>query len=306
MGKPTAKEMIERASVSSAIVDRMQTYRQCDVTVRADYADLASQVLFELGSTGTEVEEQGQAVTFRAYFPEPASEFLAQRIEEELRELGCPQPTIVTRTLAAENWAETWRDWFTPVAAGQRLWVQPPWTTHAPPGRLKIVIEPGMAFGTGHHASTLGCLELLEVVLERCPVRTALDLGTGSGILAIALAKLGAAQVYAVDIDRTALHVARENVFGNQVADVVSVGEDWALPGVVYDCIVANLYRNALVELAAPITTHLAAGGSFVCAGFLRPDEAEIVSTYTLRGVSLEQRWERDGWVALLFHNPVR
>lgn len=281
----------------------MQAWVEVEVAVSPDLADPLSSLLFEWGSTGTEIEESNDEVVLRAYFPAESTQAanLRDAVVRYLRAVGMANPRICVRTLGNQNWEDCWKRWFTPVAVGQRLWIKPPWITETLTGRTSVVIEPGMAFGTGHHPSTIGCLELLEGVVGKIPVRRALDLGTGSGILAIALAKLGVPLVHAVDIDPHAAAIARRNCVQNGVADKVRVATDWPSDELMYDCIVANLYRNALLELAPKIVSHLDEPAAFICAGFLAPDETFICSAYESLGCTLEERWEREDWVTLSF-----
>jgi hypothetical protein len=123
--------------------------------------------------------------------------------------------------LVDENWADAWRVHFKPRAVGRRLLIAPPWDLPAPNGRIVIEIEPGRAFGTGHHGTTAGCLEALEAAIERDPPSRMLDVGTGSGILAIAAARLGVASVLAVDDDPDAVACAMANAARNHVSDRV-------------------------------------------------------------------------------------
>ncbi|GIW45504.1 MAG: 50S ribosomal protein L11 methyltransferase [Candidatus Binatia bacterium] len=279
----------------------MRSWIELEVNVEARWADAVSSFLFDLGTTGTEVEDPGQVVIIRAYF-EPSGELdLGDVVERYLRALGSRKHRVLERRLEHAPWEESWKEWFTPLAAGKRLWVHPPWSSDVPPGRIAIVIEPGMAFGTGHHASTLGCLELIEANLAGQIVERALDLGTGSGILAIAMAKLGVPHIDAVDIDPTALAVARENARRNQVTPLVHFHDRWPEDHARYDLIAANLYRKVLEDLAAQIVAALKPGGVFICAGLLTSDEAAVGALYGHLGLVLHNRWEQSDWIALSY-----
>ncbi len=281
----------------------MRRWLELEASISCDLADPLSCFLFDLGSSGVEMEEAGRSVTLRAYFPEGAvgRQHLVKAVQRYLRSLGPGNDGVTVRYLREQNWEQSWKDWFTPLAAGERLWIKPPWVTETPAGRIPLVIDPGMAFGTGHHPSTLGCLELIERAIAEAPIEKALDLGTGSGILAIALAKLGARVVYAVDIDRDALATARVNAARNGVAELIEVQDTWGAAGSAYHCIVANLYSSALQEFAPQICSHLDPLGSFICAGFIAADELSICNIYARLGLFLRQRWERENWVALWF-----
>src|SRR5262249_6957713 len=151
---------------------------------------------------------------------------LAARVRtytEGLRALGLAAPDAPTvRPLADADWGEAWKAHFRPLPVGTRWLIVPPWESAAlEPGRLTLVIEPARAFGTGHHGTTAGCLVQLEEIVERDAPTSAIDLGTGSGILAIAAARAGVARVLAVDEDPDAVAAARANAARNGVADRV-------------------------------------------------------------------------------------
>jgi len=188
-------------------------YWELTVGAPADLSEGLTNLVWELGALGVVEEEQpGRAPRLRAFFPETArASVLEQSVRDYLdglRELGfapARDSDVSVVALADENWHEAWRVHFTPQRVGRRLVIAPPWETPAAGSRLVITIEPGRAFGTGHHGSTLGCLEAVEAAVEAEGPRRMIDLGTGSGILAIAAARLGVDGVLAVDDDRTFL-----------------------------------------------------------------------------------------------------
>src|SRR4030095_176962 len=195
------------------------------VGASADLSEGLTNLVWELGALGVVEEEQpGLGARLPAFFP---GTFLAGTLEanvraylDGLRELGFEPPTDVSVVpLADENWANAWRAHFTPRLVGRRLLILPPWETPAQNGRMVITIDPGRAFGTGHHGSTLGCLEALEAVIERDGPSRMIDLGTGSGILAIAAARLGVRAVLAVDDDPDAVAASVANVARTHAAD---------------------------------------------------------------------------------------
>src|SRR4030095_12133047 len=168
------------------------------VGVSADLSEGLTNLAWELGALGVVEEEQpGLGARLRAFFP---GTVLAGTLEGRVRacldglgELGFETPTDVrVMPLADENWADAWRAHFTPRLVGRRLLILPPWETPAQNGRMVITIDPGRAFGTGHHGSTLGCLEALESAIERDGPSRMIDLGTGSGLLCLAGARVRA------------------------------------------------------------------------------------------------------------------
>jgi len=189
------------------------------------------------------------------------------------------------------------------VRVGERLLVAPPWDVPPADGREVLVIEPGMAFGTGQHATTRGCLEAIECAVAAGPVRSALDVGTGSGILALALARLGVARVVAVDTDAAVLPLARANLVRNGADDVVLVGGPVTALRGVFDLVLANLLAEALVAEASRLVHTVAPGGRLVLSGILADQVDAVCGAYPGWRVSAthaEDAWrtltlERDG-----------
>jgi ribosomal protein L11 methyltransferase len=246
-------------------------------------AEAVGAILADLRSGGL-VEDRlsPSRVRLRCYLPPSRSlsvtlAALRARVRSLARFGVDPRPGRVThRRLAARRWATAWRTWAHPVRVG-RLLVTPSWIRRpAEAGRTVITVDPGMAFGTGLHASTRLCLRALLRRLRprqgRAPSRV-IDVGTGSGILAIAACRLGAARVWAVDNDPVAVAVARANVRQNGVAGRVRVRQGTGLtrvPGRA-DLIVANLIAEAVIGLLPRVRRHLTPGGVFIGSGIVAP-----------------------------------
>jgi len=176
--------------------------------------------------------------------------------------------------LAGDDWANAWKDHFSAFPVGGRLWVRPSWAPAGPPsGRVEVVLDPGMAFGTGYHPTTRLCLGWLEGRLGPEGPPAVLDYGCGSGILAIAAAKLGAPRVLAVDNDPAALEATRTNAAANGVGERIEVRASGGAPGdgAPFPCVVANILSRTLMELAGELTEATAVGGELVLAGLLGP-----------------------------------
>ncbi|MGB8818025.1 MAG: 50S ribosomal protein L11 methyltransferase [Rhizobiaceae bacterium] len=212
--------------------------------------------------------------------------------------------------LAQEDFPET--DWVThslgvlaPVEAG-RFIVHGSHDRHAPKaGQIAIEIEAGLAFGTGHHGTTAGCLEMItEVVRNRSP-RNALDLGTGSGVLAIAIAHLAKIPVLATDIDPVATRVADENVRLNQAAAWVRCQTATGFHraeirnAAPYDLIVANILANPLMKLAPQMAQHLSRGGDIILSGILASQRDKVLAAYRTQALYHRKTLWRNGWVTL-------
>lgn len=188
------------------------------------------------------------------------------------------RPTVQIRLLDEEEWADAWKKEYCPVEIGNQFVIVPRWDDVADhPTRVKIVLEPGMAFGTGTHETTQLCLEALERVDGYG--REVLDVGCGTAILSIAAAKMGARQTTAIDIDPVAIHVARDNLVQNGVGQVRLIEGDLvsALPkSEQFDVIFANILRDIVISLAPDAHRLLRPGGVFVCSGFVQ-DHLDLV-----------------------------
>lgn len=215
----------------------------------------------------------------------------------------CEAP-LELREISDRDWvAETQRQ-FTPFAIDGRLWVGPHWAR--PPSGfdhhgIVMRLDPGMAFGTGSHATTQLCLEQLVALFDARPgCRRVLDMGCGSGILAIAAAKLGATDVHAIDIDPIAVATTRENAAANQVTIHAACAE--ALPMQAFDLVLANILCQPLKVLAPMLTGLTRAGGSLLLSGILARQADEILEVYRPLGQHLGPMTvlqERDGWVCI-------
>ncbi|MEQ9520261.1 MAG: 50S ribosomal protein L11 methyltransferase [Parvibaculum sp.] len=176
-----------------------------------------------------------------------------------------------------------------------------------PRGRIPLLVDAGEAFGTGHHGTTLGCLKMIEKVTKIRTPENALDLGCGTGVLAIALAKLTKRTVTASDIDPIATRVTRENARRNQVHPLIkafaATGFDHPhLTGAApYDLIIANILAKPLVKLAPTIEKNLVSGGTLVLSGILHDQEKMIISAYTTLGLKFVERLRINEWVTLRF-----
>ncbi len=202
--------------------------------------------------------------------------------------------------IADRAWERVWLDEFKPTRFGRRLWVCPRGQRPAPAetGSDTVIVEldPGLAFGTGHHATTALCLELLDSA--DLAGKTVLDYGCGSGILAIAALRLGAARAVAVDHDPQALEATRSNALDNGVADRLQVLAPEDLPAMRADVLLANILSRTLVDLAPRLTGLLAPGGTLALSGILHDQADEVAAAYT-QGFDLEPPREREDWTLI-------
>ncbi|QNU61618.1 50S ribosomal protein L11 methyltransferase [Vreelandella titanicae] len=232
-------------------------------------------------------------------------ESMLERIEAAWSEQipGEPCPTIEYELLADRDWEREWMDDFTPLRMGQRLWIVPSW--HEPPeaDAVNLILDPGLAFGTGTHPTTALCLEWLDelAVTGHLAQQTVLDVGCGSGILAIAALKLGASHADATDIDPQALQASRDNAERNGIAesDLNLYYPEQLSDGGDYPIVTANILAGPLVELAPMIAGHVAPGGRIALSGVLANQANEVYEAYAAQGIAMDEPVIREGWVRL-------
>ncbi|MCC6302299.1 MAG: 50S ribosomal protein L11 methyltransferase [Gammaproteobacteria bacterium] len=215
------------------------------------------------------------------------------------RALDLPEPPACRlRRLQERDWVRVWMDRFRPMRFGARLWICPSGQSPADagPDAVVVTLDPGLAFGTGTHETTALCLEWLDGHLQ--PGWEVIDYGCGSGILAVAAARLGAGHVHAVDIDPQALYATEENARKNRVAAGIATGDPAALPADPVDCIVANILAGPLIALAPRFAALLRTGGRLVLSGILHDQAAEVGAAYTEAFV-VEPAVRRGDWVRL-------
>jgi ribosomal protein L11 methyltransferase len=203
-------------------------------------------------------------------------------------------PSYTREVVAEQNWVQLTQSQFDPIRVSERLWIVPSWHQAPDPQAINLVLDPGMAFGTGSHPTTRLCLEWLERTVS--PGIAILDYGCGSGILAIAAAKLGAGEVLGVDIDEQAVSAARSNAERNAVA-VRFDDSAKAIEG-QFDIVVANILSNPLKALAPAICSHVRAGGQLALSGILAEQADELIACYSPY-LALRVADTRDGWVCL-------
>jgi ribosomal protein L11 methyltransferase len=292
--------------------------RAAYVEVTVDAGDEATEALtnflWELGAVGV-VEESaaGESPRLRAFFPTTAaSPSLVARVDTyvaELRALGLAAgPRATVRPVADADWAAAWREHFRPIAVGRALLVTPPWEVPPASDRVVLVIEPGRAFGTGHHGTTAGCLELLEALVAAEHPARAIDLGTGSGILAIAAARLGVAHVLACDSDPDAVTAAGDNAVRNGVAGRVRplLADAAALDVEPAPLVLANLLAAAHHALTTRYRALVGDGGALVLGGVLDAEAEAVASALAGHGFRRETARSVDGWTSLaLRHAPL-
>lgn len=225
-----------------------------------------------------------------------------QQMTEQLSELLAPQPLppFQQQLIADQDWQRVWMQDFQPMQFGERLWICPSW--HSPPAAeaVNILLDPGLAFGTGTHTTTALCLEWLD---QHAPFtgQTWLDYGCGSGILAIALVKLGAQYVYCVDNDPQALLATQENAEKNQVSNYIQTFLPEQFPDLQVDGLMANILATPLRILAPTFAEYLKPAAAVILSGIISEQIPALVAAYETFFTITEIK-ERDDWVRIVVH----
>lgn len=197
-------------------------------------------------------------------------------VADALHTLGLPEPDVALERVADQDWVRQTQQQFGPIRVSERLWIVPTWSAVPDPDAISLRLDPGLAFGTGSHPTTLQCLQWLERNLRRGD--TVLDYGCGSGVLGIAARQLGAARVVGVDIDPGALRAAQANARAN-AADVEVLPADADLHG-PFDVVVANILSNPLKVLAPLLASQVRPAGRIVLAGILTAQSDDVAAAY--------------------------
>ena len=310
-------------------------WARISVVTTHEGADLIANILMELGAAGTEIDdpslvnedidaglwdytdlpraEDTETVTVRAYLPEDARLessllALAERIAA-LRHAGAVlgAGTISHSFVADEDWAETWKAYIHTEKIGERIVVRPTWEEYTPSAdEIVIELDPGAAFGTGAHATTAMCLRWLEHLVS--PGMRVYDVGCGSGILAVAAAKLGAGEVIAMDYDPVAVSVAEENIRQNNAHNVVACESDLlsACEGAApAELITANIIADVIIRLFAQLDRHLAPGGTLLASGIIDDRIADVEHAAAEHGFTvLDMTCEKE-WAAMIIRRAT-
>lgn len=261
-----------------------------------EHADVFGDVLMEHGAISVNVDDALEGTSDeKPIFGEPGADaglwnecrlttLFAPTVDVErifndaVKSLDILPLRFEINVLEDEDWVQKNRDQFQPINISDRVWIVPTWHSAPKQNAINISLDPGAAFGTGSHPTTRLCLKWLEANLRPTAQTTVLDYGTGSGILAIAAMKLGAAKAYGVDIDNLAVEAARYNAAQNNVS-VQFAGVETPL-NVVADILLANILANPLRVLAPLLAAHTKPGGALVLAGILDPQADEIIGIY--------------------------
>ena len=308
---------------------------QLTVLTTTEGSDLVSEALMEAGSAGTMIvdkndiyakqrpegmwdiiddelaEKMGEDVKVTGYY---AMDMKAQdcvadarsRIAELKRTstdsgIDFGKMECYVEQVDEEDWAENWKKEFKPFRLGQHMVVKPGWeTVETQPGDHVIEIDPGMAFGTGTHETTGMCTEMIEQYVR--PGMSVIDVGTGTGILAIAAAHMGASDVLAIDLDHVAVRVAKENVAKNGFSGRIRVQQGDLLEAVdeSADIVVTNIIADVIMFFAEPVRKHIKPGGKFICSGISKEKRQGVIDVLNQAGYRILEIRDKGDWTAIV------
>lgn len=309
----------------------MESWLQVSIKVTHEAVDAVAELLRDVGArNGVEIEdplllnqlresatwelcdiphqENTEVVTVTAYYPE--NQELQQRldaIEAGLKNIEaifgpCRFGPTLFRQISEKDWANQWKQYFHTSHVGKKIVIKPSWETYEPVGEEKVIaLDPGMAFGTGTHATTSMCIQRLEeLVTPDCDV---FDVGTGSGILAMAAALLGARSIHAVDIDAKAVEVAKENIAQNHLENRITVTQGNLLDGTdgQADVIVANIIADIIILVMPEVAAKLRADGRFLASGVIEDRYEDVVEAAKKYGFKELDVRRKAGWTAITF-----
>lgn len=310
-------------------------WAEISIQTTHEATEAVANIFHDLGSTGVVIEdpelinsyrrsgtwdycdipeaEDLEVVTVKAYLP--VDEYLddklqsfEQRVNELQRHnLDKGRGSIHWREVQEQDWESAWKQYFHPTHIGERIVVKPSWEDYqAADTDIVVELDPGMAFGTGTHHTTVMCMQSLDSEIK--PGDTVIDVGTGSGILSIIAAKLGAAKVQAIDLDPMAVRVASENIALNDVSDIVTVAQGDLLTGVTgqADIIVANIIADVIIRILSDVPARLNAGGIFIASGIINDRLSDVTAAFLQSELVIDRVIEEGGWVAIVAHKGGR
>ena len=296
----------------------MQWAELC-VRLQKRYAEAVAEFMIEQGSSNGVVEEKSpedsNSAVLKAYIRNDLDrDGYVSRVADYIAQLFAAsgdegaRPDIEINVIADEDWNKKWKSFFQPLPITDRIVIKPSWKEYHPRGGEVIIeLDPGMAFGTGTHPSTSMCLKAideLDRLLASARGLKLLDVGTGSGILAIAAAKLGFAEVVAIDVDQVAVRVAQKNAELNGVAGRVALSNTplRQLDG-EYPVVVANILPHVLTYFKQQLIERLAPGGFLILSGIILEKAADVIEAFEA-ALELHKEFREENWSCLVFRKP--
>lgn len=308
----------------------------CEISIQTSHeaVELIAEIFRDLGASGVVIEDpelvndyitsgkwdytdipiakETEVVVEKAYLPvngelEGRIQTLQQEIKAlESRGVNTAPAVLTTAELQDEDWSDTWKQYFHTEKPGERVVIKPTWEEYEPKDdEVVIELDPGAAFGTGTHATTSMCIRQLEKLVK--PGMTVFDVGTGSGILSIISAKLGAKNIQAVDYDDSVLKIVEENLEQNNVQDIISVAQSDLMQNVhgKAELVIANIIADIIIRLFDQLDEHLEQGGTFLTSGIIEDRIEDVLAAAEKHGYGVVERLENKGWACITFKRKV-
>lgn len=313
---------------------REHILKWAEISIKTSHeaTEFVAEIFHELGASGVVIEDpelintyrnsgdwdytdipeavNTEVVTVKAYLPadndldDKLRKFSEAVDELSVRDIDKGRGDISCNEIQDEDWANSWKDYFHPVKVGDIIVIKPTWEEYvAGPDDIVIELDPGMAFGTGTHYTTAMCIHLLEEIITGG--MKVFDVGTGSGVLAITAAKLGATEIAAVDFDSVAVRTAKENVVINKVDDVIQVAQGDLLKGIngKADVIIANIIADIIIRLLPDIPQKLNECGTMLASGIISDRVADVTEAVIKQGLIVDKVVEQGGWAAMVIRH---
>lgn len=304
----------------------------CEITIQTSHeaVELIAEIFRDLGASGVVIEDpelvndyitsgkwdytdipiakETEVVVEKAYLPvngelEGRIQTLRQEIKAlESRGVNTAPAVLTTAELQDEDWSDTWKQYFHTEKPGERVVIKPTWEEYEPKDdEVVIELDPGAAFGTGTHATTSMCIRQLEKLVK--PGMTVFDVGTGSGILSIISAKLGAKNIQAVDYDDSVLKIVEENLEQNNVQDIISVAQSDLMQNVhcKAELVIANIIADIIIRLFDQLDEHLEQGGTLLTSGIIEDRIEDVLAAAEKHGYGVVEQLENKGWACITF-----
>ena len=304
----------------------------CEISIQTSHeaVELIAEIFRDLGASGVVIEDpelvndyitsgkwdytdipiakETEVVVEKAYLPvngelEGRIQTLQQEIKAlESRGVNTAPAVLTTAELQDEDWSDTWKQYFHTEKPGERVVIKPTWEEYEPKDdEVVIELDPGAAFGTGTHATTSMCIRQLEKLVK--PGMTVFDVGTGSGILSIISAKLGATNIQAVDYDDSVLKIVEENLEQNNVQDIISVAQSDLMQNVhgKAELVIANIIADIIIRLFDQLDEHLEQGGTLLTSGIIEDRIVDVLAAAEKHGYGVVERLENKGWACITF-----
>lgn len=308
----------------------------CEISIQTSHeaVELIAEIFRDLGASGVVIEDpelvndyitsgkwdytdipiakETEVVVEKAYLPvngelEGRIQTLQQEIKAlESRGVNTAPAVLTTAELQDEDWSDTWKQYFHTEKPGERVVIKPTWEEYEPKDDEVIIeLDPGAAFGTGTHATTSMCIRQLERLVK--PGMTVFDVGTGSGILSIISAKLGAKNIQAVDYDDSVLKIVEENLEQNNVQDIISVAQSDLMQNVhgKAELVIANIIADIIIRLFDQLDEHLEQGGTLLTSGIIEDRIEDVLASAEKHGYGVVERLENKGWACITFKRKV-